>query len=175
MPAFLDPETLPIELRTLLEQVQTRIGREVWLIDVTTDLGVSSTLAYSPGPRGRYLRGYGASLSRRYSVYRALTELLEVQLTDRGVAQRLEGIELLKDHPVLQACAELDLRPLAASTRLVPYAETAAPCLSNGITVVHVHIPGLERFHMIVDGPAAVVPGRRGIAAVELTAPACPV
>ncbi|KZS64405.1 hypothetical protein A4G26_10310 [Mycobacterium kansasii] len=50
MPAFLDPETLPIELRTLLEQVQTRIGREVWLIDVTTDLGVSSTLAYSTWP-----------------------------------------------------------------------------------------------------------------------------
>ncbi|KZS64404.1 hypothetical protein A4G26_10305 [Mycobacterium kansasii] len=108
----------------------------------------------------------------------------------------------MKDHPVLQACAELDLRPPAASTRLVPSVETAAPCspaehlsqllsrladrgftvyldeahrLSNGITVVHVHIPGLERFHMIVDGPAAVVPGRRGMAAVELTAPACPV
>ncbi|ETW23094.1 hypothetical protein MGAST_16140 [Mycobacterium gastri 'Wayne'] len=174
----------------------------MWLIDVTTDLEVLSTLAYSPGPRGRYLRGYGASLSRRYSVYRALTELLEVQLTDRKVAERLECIELLKDQPVLQACAEVDLRPLAASARLVPYVETAAPSspaehlsqllsqlanrgftvylneahrLSNGITAVHVHIPGLERFHMIVDGPAAVVPGRRGIAAVDVTAPACPV
>ncbi|WP_258043732.1 hypothetical protein [Mycobacterium kansasii] len=79
-------------------------------------------------------------------------------------------------------------KSLAASARLVPYVETAAPCspaehlsqllaqladrgftvyldeahrLSNGITAVHGHIPRLERFHMIVDGPATVVPGRR--------------
>lgn len=69
---------------------------------------------------------------------------------------------------MLQACAEFDLRPLAASARLVPYVETAAPCwstvhlsqllsqlsdrgftvyldearrLSNGITAVRAH-PG---------------------------------
>ncbi|EUA12696.1 hypothetical protein I546_1831 [Mycobacterium kansasii 732] len=35
------------------------------------------------------------------------------------------------------------------------------------------HIPGLERFHMIVDGLAVVVPRRRGIAAVDVTAAAC--
>lgn len=31
--------------------------------------------------------------------------------------------------------------------------------------VVHVHIPGLEHFHLVLGGPTAVVPGQRGIAA----------
>lgn len=193
-PAFLDPATLPEELRTLLDQVQSRIGQEVWLIDITTDLGVPSTLAYLPGPRGHYHVGYGTSLSRRYSIYRALTELLECQLTEDGIADRLDAIELLKDFPALQACAELNLRPLAVSAPRVPYTETTAPAapaahlselltklddrgftvylhethrLSNGIIAVHVHIPGLEHFHLIVDGPSAVVPGRRGMAAAH--------
>lgn len=193
-PAFLDPATLPPELRTLFHQVQARIGREVWLIDMTTDLGVPSTLAYAPGPRGHFLRGYGTSLSRHYSIHRALTELVEVQLTDHTAANRRNSIGLLADSPGLQACAELDLRALAAAAPRVPYVDTTAPSspsehvskllarlaargftaylnemhrLSNGVTAVHVHIPGLERFHMIVDGPSAVVPGRRGIAAAR--------
>ncbi|MBY0443339.1 MAG: hypothetical protein K2Q25_14575, partial [Mycobacteriaceae bacterium] len=36
---------------------------------------------------------------------------------------------------------------------------------ANGITAVHVHVPGFERFYMIIGGRTAVVPGQRGIAA----------
>lgn len=191
-PASMAAHTLPAALRELLDSVQNRIAREVQLIDITTDLGVPTTLAYASGPRGGHLRGCGTSLSRHYSVYRALTELLENQLTDDHVAGRLAAIELLADYPALQACAAFDLQPVAARAVQVPYVDTHAPrspsrhrsgllakladrgftaylnefrTLGNGITTVHVHIPGLEHFHLIIDGPSAVAPGRRGITA----------
>lgn len=194
-PVVIAAETLPDELGELLHYVQARIGQNVWLIDITTDLGVPSTLAYAVNPHGGYLRGYGTSLSRRYSVYRALTELLQVSLhekPDQQTADHIAAVELLADYPELQKCAVFNLPPLVSGAARVPYRDTHAPCtprqhlsllvakltdrgfvpyvhnshtFPNGIATVHVHIPGLEHFHLIVTGPCAVVPGQRGIAA----------
>ena len=38
---------------------------------------------------------------------------------------------------------------------------------ANEITAVHVHVPGLEHFHLIADGPSAVLPGRRALTAAQ--------
>jgi ribosomal protein S12 methylthiotransferase accessory factor len=193
-PAFLALDTLPAELRELHRRVQTRMGRQVWLVDITTDLGVPTTLAYAPGPRGHYVRGCGTSLSRHYSIERALTELLECHLTDDRLGDRLAGIQLLGAYPALQACAAFDLHAPTASTSRVPYIDTPAPpspdqhlqtlletlanrgftaylsqvyASANEITAVHVHVPGLEHFHLIADGPSAVLPGRRALTAAQ--------
>ncbi|MBY0443107.1 MAG: YcaO-like family protein, partial [Mycobacteriaceae bacterium] len=133
-PAFLDPATLPVELQTLLGQVQTRMGRDVWLIDITSDVGVPSTMAYSPGQPGHRLYGSGTSLSRHYSVHRALTELLQLKL-GRGevvAAEEVEAIELLREFPVLHTCAQLDLRSAAASAPQLAYVDTQAPSSPAG-------------------------------------------
>ncbi len=197
-PVLLATETLPPALRELLHRVENRTGRQVWLIDITTDLGVPSTLAYSPDSHGDYLLGSGASLSRHYSVYRALTELLEVQL-EQGLAgvdlaaKRAVAIEKLADHSVLQACVALDLSDFATSMSTVPFVDTVAPptprehlhrllqvlrardftpyfqelhASADEVTTVHIHIPGLEHFHLITD--AAVVPGKRALTAIGL-------
>ncbi|WP_085672977.1 YcaO-like family protein [Mycobacterium szulgai] len=195
-PAFLDPQTLPHDLRELLGLVQERLSRQVWLIDITSDLDVPATLAYASAPGGGSRRGYGASLSRHYSVYQALTELLQVELTHESEADRLRAIELLAEYPTLQACAACELpapsRP-AETSAFVPYIDTDAPSSpsehlsrvvdklawhgysaylhevhtsSNGVTTVHTQVPDLENFYMIAGG-SAVVPGRRGIRAMQ--------
>ncbi|ORW90139.1 hypothetical protein AWC27_11590 [Mycobacterium szulgai] len=193
-PAFLAPETLPVDLRELLEAVQQRVSRKVWLVDITTDLGVPATLAYAAGLPGCSRRGYGASLSRHYSIYRALTELLEGELTDDRAEDRRRAVDWLADYPALQACAAFELPPPTTSSDYVPYADTEVPpspaqhlsCLvdklaergysvylnefhasANGVTTVHIHVPELERFNMIADGPSAVVPGRRALRALQ--------
>lgn len=191
-PVFLAPETLPDDLREILEAVQQRVSREVWLVDITTDLGVPATLAYARGLPGGSRRGYGASLSRHYSIYRALTELLEVELTDDRVEDRIRAVERLAAYPALQACTAFELRSPTTSSAWVPYLDTEVPAsptrhlrrlvakleeqgfsaylnefhtAANDVTAVHIHVPELERFHMIADGPSAVVPGRRAIRA----------
>lgn len=194
-PRFFDNATLPNDLLCVLDQVQARVGRAVWLVDITTDVNVPAALAYAPGPRGNFLRGYGASLSRHYSVYRALTELLEVALTEDKVESRCAAIELLEADPVLQACVAFELDAPIASLPSAAFTDTEAPgspeahleCLletlsrlgfdvyantvhvfANGITAVHVLIPELEQFNLLTDGPSAVVPGRRGIAVASI-------
>lgn len=192
-PRFYDVATLPDDLRRVLDEVQARVGRTVWLIDVTTDLGVPATLAYAAGSRGDFLRGYGTSLSRHYSIYRAITELLEAALTDGRVDDRRTAIELFSAHPVLQACVAFELDAPTESAARTAFVDTDAPpspaehldqllkalsergfhvyvntvrAFPNGITAVHVHIPGLEHFHLVVDAPSAVVPGVRGVDAI---------
>jgi ribosomal protein S12 methylthiotransferase accessory factor len=195
-PRFYDIDTLPHEVRSVHEYVQDRVQRTVWIIDLTSDLGVPTTLAYAPGTRGSFLRGYGTSLSRHHSIYRALTELLEGALSEdtAKIDQRCAAIDLLSGDPLLQSCAAFELDAPTASTPRTAFVDSQAPyspqahlghllaaltrrgfnaythtlqVFPNGITAVHIHIPGLEHFHLIADGPSPVVPGRRGLTALS--------
>jgi bacteriocin biosynthesis cyclodehydratase domain-containing protein len=59
-------------------EVHARLGREVWLLDVTADLGVPVMVAVSRrtnGPREDIMLGCGAHLDPRLAARRALTEL----------------------------------------------------------------------------------------------------
>jgi ribosomal protein S12 methylthiotransferase accessory factor len=62
-----------------LRQVHASLGREVWLLDVTADLGVPVMVAVSrrtdDGPREDIVFGCGAHLDPRVAARRALTEL----------------------------------------------------------------------------------------------------
>ncbi|MEU0879582.1 TOMM precursor leader peptide-binding protein [Lentzea sp. NPDC005914] len=61
-----------------LRQVHASLGREVWLLDVTSDLGVPAMVAVSrrtDGPREDIMFGCGAHLDPRVAARRALAEL----------------------------------------------------------------------------------------------------
>ena len=61
-----------------LRAVHAGLGREVWLLDVTSDLGVPAMVAVSRrtnGPREDIMFGCGAHLDPRIAARRALTEL----------------------------------------------------------------------------------------------------
>ncbi|BBC66180.1 hypothetical protein MMRN_30760 [Mycobacterium marinum] len=197
-PVALATETLPNELLELLCRVQNRIGRQVWLIDITTDLGVPSTMAYSPGSRGQYLLGSGTSLSRHYSVFRALTELVQVQLEQEQAgagqaAKRVLAISQLADYPGLQAAMALDLSRFATSMSATGFIDTLVASTpdqhlqqllqmlhSRGFTAyfrhLHASSNGVTAVHTHIPGlehfhlitDAAVVPGERGLAAIGL-------
>ncbi|MEV6683684.1 YcaO-like family protein [Streptomyces erythrochromogenes] len=177
---ILDREGLPENLTATLHAVEEQTGRDVVLIDMTTDIGVPTTLAYAAGPHGQYLRGCGTSLSRTHSAQRALTELLQGHLAGTThIDVRMKGLAKLDGHPALQRCAALDLDQATAPRAQVPFRDTRAPStpalhlreigtrlairgftahtavthtLPNGVTTVHTHVPRLERFLHISDG-----------------------
>jgi ribosomal protein S12 methylthiotransferase accessory factor len=113
VPTRIDPRTLPADLADLHAYVQQRVRTTVYLLDMTTELGVPSTFAYVPPTAGRpHLRGAGTSLSARYSAHRALTELLQGFLIKEH--QPPTGpphgyLEALRPHPLLYRCGQLDL------------------------------------------------------------------
>ena len=74
--------------RDLVERYRS-LGRELWVLDITTDLGVPSFAAVSrrtgPGPEA-ILLGFGAHLDAGIAFTRALTEMNQI-LTHVGEAQ----------------------------------------------------------------------------------------
>ncbi|KOV80171.1 hypothetical protein ADL03_33940 [Nocardia sp. NRRL S-836] len=64
-----------------LREVYAELGRELWVLDVTSDLGVPVLAAVSrriDGPREDIMFGFGAHLDPRCALRRALTELNQV-------------------------------------------------------------------------------------------------
>lgn len=71
--------SLPSSLGEICDTVRTEVAGALSLWDITTDIGVPTTLAalsVDQGAGGRYF-GSGASLSRAYSVERAVLEALQ--------------------------------------------------------------------------------------------------
>ncbi|MFF2026923.1 YcaO-like family protein [Streptomyces sp. NPDC058171] len=194
--AVVDPATLPDEVAALLAFAEARAGRRVHLIDMTSDLGVPAYTAYLPAPHGQPARicGWGASLSRRYAVTRAVTELVQLHSTMHLREQYAHLLPEQRDdtgpYPGLHACYLSDFTTALASAEPRAYEDTVAPATPRGhldrlltvlrnhgfavyrrdhyvtadLAVVNVFVPGLERFMLVADGQV-VVPGARGMAA----------
>ncbi|HEY4460559.1 MAG TPA: YcaO-like family protein [Pseudonocardiaceae bacterium] len=190
-----DPSTLPTPLADLLRHARERTGAPVWLVDMTTDLGVPAYWAYAPAPTGEpaRLRGAGASLSRYYAIERALTELIQLHaITATGTRYVDAPTDFTAPYPPMHRCYLADLTPLLDTAQVVPYADTTAPDTPAGhldtlvgilrdrgftpyarqryatehLVVLHVFVPGLERFMVITDGQL-VLPGSRGRARTQ--------
>ncbi|KUL37850.1 YcaO-like family protein [Streptomyces regalis] len=188
--ATIDPQTLPMDLQELLSYAEQVVGDRVYLIDMTTDNGVPVTLAYvAPGPDGAYWRGTGASLSTTYSVYRALTELLQIfQVAAREGTTIVPSTHLVRNYPKLVACAEFNLTEALSRAETVPFVRSdslegpeahlkalmealharglevyrhVTHTFDSGVSVVQILIPGLERFMLTLKGQF-VLPGLRG-------------
>lgn len=132
----IDPGSLPDDLGLLVTAAQDIIGQPLYLIDMTSDLGVPAILAYLPAGDGRpaRIRGCGASLSRHYAIARAVTELVQVYRASdirnsQGAFSYLAPArrDWTGPYPSLQACYRLDLRSRLADATVVTYRSTEAP------------------------------------------------
>lgn len=105
-----------------LREVHAGLGREVWLLDVTSDLGVPAMVAVSRrtnGPREDIMFGCGAHLDPGIAARRALTELnqcmpmvcepIDMSLFDLDARRWFETARLA-EHPWLAPDPDVPLR-----------------------------------------------------------------
>lgn len=185
----LDPSTLPDDLASLHGRAENEVKSRVHLIDATSDLDIPTVLAYTPPHEHRpYLRGQAAALHPYDAVEGALTEILESAVARRHAPPEPVSMTLLEPYPALRRCARFDLTDALrqARTALIPDpAEPRDPVqrlhrivarleargfttyrkhiarLPEGVSAVHILVPGLERFFAVVKG-ALILPGPRG-------------
>ncbi|WP_033342998.1 YcaO-like family protein [Catenuloplanes japonicus] len=171
------PRTLPDDLAALVSAAETILGQRLYLIDMTTDLGVPSILAYLPAPDGEpaRVRGCGASLSRHYAIARAVSELVQVHLasslgTVHSAFAAMSPVrhDWTTPYPALQACYRSDFSTRLADATLVPYRDTEAPDTTAGHfdalvdALTRRGLTPLQRDHYVTDNLAVVnvfVPG----------------
>ncbi|WP_326830016.1 YcaO-like family protein [Streptosporangium sp. NBC_01810] len=191
-PRLIDPGTFPPGLARAYATVAELTGSPAHLLDITSDVGVPTMLAYTaPTARHPHRRGAGTSLSPTYAAWRALTELVQITLGENlspSGAPARGDLAGLAAHPALYACGRFDLTGPLRQAQMIPFqtTEVAGPpgsqlrkvaamlaargypvfhrtvrALPTGVTVVHVVVPGLERFMLVTDGNL-VLPGCRG-------------
>ncbi|MFG1687233.1 YcaO-like family protein [Nonomuraea sp. NPDC049269] len=191
---LIDPDTLLNGLARAYATAGELIGSPVHLLDITSDVGVPTMLAYTaPTALHPHRRGAGTSLSPAYAAWRALTELIQTTLGESlSSAPTQNELAGLAGHPALHACGRFDLTGLLREARVVPFPQVveaaATPggqlrkvaamlaargypayhrtvcALPGAVTAVHVIVPALERFMLVTNGNL-VLPGRRGQAA----------
>nr|WP_083466803.1 YcaO-like family protein [Kibdelosporangium sp. MJ126-NF4]CEL18553.1 hypothetical protein [Kibdelosporangium sp. MJ126-NF4]CTQ98037.1 hypothetical protein [Kibdelosporangium sp. MJ126-NF4] len=196
--SVIDKNSLPDGLAELVAAAERRIGKSVFLIDMTTDLGVPSIIAYARAGETVDL-GCGASLSRGHAISRAVTELLQVHTfgTAEGSAESLrQKREHLRQYPPIYAASRMDFTAVLPAAPQVDFSETYSPATpaehldllrqalaargyhayvhelhvaANGASVVSALVPGLERF-MLVHLGSLVLPGPRGLAILPASA-----
>ncbi|WP_329352973.1 YcaO-like family protein [Streptomyces sp. NBC_01261] len=136
------------------------------------------------------IRGCGASLSSEYAAYRALTEIVQVQgvVSDSGNPGKIfRNLDTTRSYPPLHACRRMDLTARLADAETISFRSTNPPehpqahleeqmrllseggysvlrhqaATPEGLAVVNVFVPGMERFMLVTDG-LLVLPGPRG-------------
>jgi ribosomal protein S12 methylthiotransferase accessory factor len=126
---LIDPETLPYGLARAYATAREVTGSPVHLLDITSDAGVPTMLAYTaPTSRHPHRRGAGTSLSPAYAAWRALTELVQTTLGEclsSSGASAHGDLSRLAAHPALHACGRFDLTGLLAEARVVPFPRDA--------------------------------------------------
>ncbi|WP_435295873.1 YcaO-like family protein [Streptosporangium sp. G11] len=124
-PRVIDPATLPREPARAYSAAERLTGSPVYLLDITSDLGVPTMLAYTaPTCHHPHRRGAGTSLRRTHAVWRALTELLQTTL---GESLSWSGVPLRGDlaglaaYPALHACGRFDLTDHLRDAIMIPF------------------------------------------------------
>jgi ribosomal protein S12 methylthiotransferase accessory factor len=150
-----------------------------------------------PTFRRTHRYGAGTSLSLHRATYRALAEILETHLASQHLTKQDQphtATETVARYPALRKCARFDLSDRLPHARRREFKETPAPhcpeqqltqtltilstlglsCyrrtvrrMLNGVTAVHVLIPGLERFFAIIRG-TLILPGPRARAMLPI-------
>lgn len=115
--AWIDPASMPEAVAAVHAAASAQLGREVLLIDATSDLGVPAFIATTDRMADDevvFPGGYGASLYAEHAAIRALTELVQTVV----VGQRLASVGdysrqvllALSEYPKLRACAYFQVR-----------------------------------------------------------------
>ena len=91
-----DLRSLPARVGALVDKVRAA-GRHIALVDVTTDVGVSTIICKITSHDGRYCGGFGASLSAERAALRAITEA--AQTSTANVQGAREDLAVLARDP----------------------------------------------------------------------------
>ncbi|MFG1704135.1 YcaO-like family protein [Nonomuraea sp. M3C6] len=173
-PRLIDPETLPHGHARAYETAGRLTGSPVHLLDITSDVGVPTMLAYTaPTSRHPHRRGAGTSLSPAYAAWRALTELVQVTLGEglsRSGAPARGDLAGLAAHPALRACGRFDLTGLLREARLVPFPQAAEAAGPPGGQLRKVTAMLAARGHTAYHRTVCALPG--GVTAVHVIVPA---
>ncbi|MEV0381715.1 YcaO-like family protein [Nonomuraea sp. NPDC050643] len=173
-PRVIDPGTLPDGPARAYATAQEVTGSPVHLLDITTDAGVPTMLAYTaPTPGHQHRRGAGTSLSPAYAAWRALTELVQITLGESlpssGPPARGD-LSKLAAHPALHACGQFDLTGVLSGARVVPFQGDAAPAGPPAVQLRKVAALLGARGHAVYHRTVCALPGE--VTAVHVVVPA---
>lgn len=122
---LIDPDTLSEELAHAYVAVVRLTRSPVYLLDITSDLGVPTMLAYvAPTLNHPHRRGVGTSFSPVYAAWRALTELLQTTLGETVSPSHVPHhgeLAGLAEHPVLHRCGRFDLTDQLPGALMIPF------------------------------------------------------
>ncbi|MGP4103580.1 YcaO-like family protein [Nonomuraea sp. KM90] len=172
-PALIDPWTLPHDLARAHATAEEVTGSTVHLLDITSDIGVPTMLAYTaPTSRRPHRRGAGTSLDPAYAAWRCLTELVQTTLGERlpdpgGRARG--GPSALAEHPALHACGRFDLTAALRQARVVPFPRAAGAAGAPGDQVRKVAAMVGARGGTVYCRTVCALPG--GVTAVHVVVP----
>ncbi|MFC4116678.1 YcaO-like family protein [Nonomuraea zeae] len=170
---LIDPATLPPGPARAYATAGDLIGSPVHLLDITSDIGVPTMLAYTAPTSGHpHRRGAGTSLSPVHAAWRALTELVQTTLGESlpGSGGPAHGdLAGLAGHPALYACGRFDLTDLLRDARPVPFPLAAEVALSPCDQVREVAARLAARGHPVYRRTVCALPG--GVTAVHVIAP----
>ncbi|WP_340687562.1 TOMM precursor leader peptide-binding protein [Amycolatopsis coloradensis] len=152
-----------------------RAGRELWVLDLTADLGVPVMVALSRsivGPRENVMMGFGAHLDPRTALRRAVSELNQlipavfandVELDDTDAARWLRYATVANQQYLLPAPGRSAKR--AADFKFVrrPDVRDDVECLVRRLSVLGMETLVLDQTRPDIDLPVVrvVVPGLR--------------
>lgn len=143
-----------------LREVYSRIGREVWVLDVTSDLGIPTMVALSrltSGPTEAIMFGFGAHLDPVVALRRALTEMN--QLVPAVVEADLDGFDFDDDPDAARWLrhATLANQPYLAPDPSVPargpadYGYQQHPDLEQDVLLIQSRLEGLGLELLVLD------------------------
>jgi ribosomal protein S12 methylthiotransferase accessory factor len=183
-----DISSLPGRVKLLHDTAVETAGAEIFLLDVTTDIGVPAYLAVKGRDGAASFVGAGASPIGEHAAVRALGELIQLAVLSDGGETRAASARLA-EWPALQECVMMspltlssqsaqvvplrgtvgDVSTVESSLRSVtdllhrrrinPYTCELAPPESL-ISVVSTIAPGLERFSLVRTGVPVIPTGR---------------
>jgi len=114
----IDPDSLPAEVWRIHQAARKRLGRDIVLIDVTTDLGFPTfiaTVVEIAAGEPVHPHGCGASLHAGYAAIRALTELVQYVdvklMTEKMAHVDIIALEMLSGYRKLRDCAYFKVDP----------------------------------------------------------------
>lgn len=167
--ARVDPRSLPDALARTYHAVRDRLGREVLLIDVTTDLQFPAFIATTPELHGEeecHPCGYGASWHAGHAATRALTELVQcVDIKSRTPAMREYNriaLDALSEYRKLRDCAyfKVSAERLESVDWAHPERAPQPPKAMLGEMVAHLRERGVDLYYAVnhhVPGALCIV------------------
>lgn len=192
---IIDRQTIPLHLLDIVNQIECELDEELIIIDITSDIGVPVVaVSMTKQPYPIQPVGFGASLNREYALERALLESLQpVHISNHRLWQNQYAIiDNFSQHPLLQAAAIADVRPLCSEGESIDFSSLPAynlaltleeqlACIMSqihhagfdiyhkvlaqyetGFTCVKYHVPGLEQFYLVQAGKN-ILPNDRGM------------